>query len=81
MSAAQMWRADEGRTTARSVVLASADAGMRQRLTEILTGLRWSVLESGGAAEAMSHVERVRPEALVVDGWLPDLEVSEFAAR
>ncbi len=81
MSAAQVWRADEVRVTARTVVLASADAGMRHRLNEILTGLRWTVLQSSGAAEAMSHVERTRPEALVVDGWLPDLEVGEFAGQ
>ena len=81
MSAAQVWRADEMRVTARTVVLASADAGMRERLKRILTGLRWSVLESSGAAEAMSHVEQARPEALVLDGWLPDLEVGEFAGQ
>ena len=81
MSAAQVWRADEMRVTSRTVVLASADAGMREKLKGILTGLRWSVLESSGAAEAMSHVEQVRPEALVLDGWLPDLEVGEFAGQ
>ena len=32
----------------RTVVLASADAGLRQRLRASLTGLRWQVREAGG---------------------------------
>ncbi len=81
MSAAIAWRTEEQRVTARTVVLASADAGLRQRLKVGLTGLRWQVLEAGGGAEAMAQVEMGRPEALVVDGWLPDLEVGEFAGQ
>jgi DNA-binding NtrC family response regulator len=63
----------------RTVVLVSADAGLRQRLRSSLTGLRWQVREAGGGAEAMAQVEELRPEALLVDSWLPDLEVNEFA--
>ena len=81
MSAAQVWRTDEQRVTARVVVLASADAGLRQRMKVQLTGMRWSVLEAGGGAEAMAQVESGRPEALIVDGWLPDLEMGEFACQ
>ncbi len=81
MSAAQVWRTDEQRVTARVVVLASADAGLRQRMKVQLSGMRWSVLEAGGGAEAMAQVESGRPEALIVDGWLPDLEVGEFACQ
>ncbi len=81
MHTGQVWRTDEQRVTARAVVLASADAGLRQRLKVGLTGLRWQVLEAGGGAEAMAQVELGRPEALVVDGWLPDLEVGEFAGQ
>ncbi|MEO6981957.1 MAG: sigma-54 dependent transcriptional regulator [Edaphobacter sp.] len=65
---------------ARTVVLASADAGLRQRLKQSLTGLRWQVREAGGGAEAMAQLEESRPEALLVDSWLPDLEVGEFAS-
>ena len=65
----------------RTVVLASADAGLRQRLRSSLTGLRWQVREAGGGAEAMAQVEQMRPEALLVDSWLPDLEVGEFAGQ
>src|ERR1700677_987837 len=64
---------------ARTVVLASADAALRQRLRTSLTGLRWQVREAGGGAEAMAQLEDARSEALLVDSWLPDLEVGEFA--
>lgn len=65
---------------ARTVVVASADAGLKQRLRKALTGLRWQVREADGGAEAMAQLEDVRPEALLVDSWLPDLEVEEFAS-
>ena len=29
----------------------------------------------------MAQMEELRPEALLVDSWLPDLEVGEFAGR
>jgi transcriptional regulator with GAF, ATPase, and Fis domain len=44
-----------------------------------LTGLRWQVREASGGAEAMAQLEDSRSEALLVDSWLPDLEVGEFA--
>jgi len=75
-----MTMAAAGATT-RSVVLASADVALRGRLRDSLTGMRWRVREAGGGAEAMAQVEELRPEALLVDSWLPDLEVSEFAGH
>jgi DNA-binding NtrC family response regulator len=66
---------------ARKVVLASADADLRLRLKASLAGMRWEVHEAAGGAEAMARVDAVRPEALVVDSWLPDLEVGEFASQ
>ncbi len=35
--------------------------------------------EASGGAEAMAQLEDSRSEALLVDSWLPDLEVGEFA--
>jgi transcriptional regulator with GAF, ATPase, and Fis domain len=64
---------------ARTVILASADAALRERLRQSLAGMRWQVREAAGGAEAMELMERARPEALVVDSWLPDLEVGEFS--
>src|SRR5580693_3763981 len=65
----------------RTVVLASADAELRQRLRTSLTGLRWQVREASGGAEAIAQLEDSRSEALLVDSWLPDLEVGEFAGQ
>ncbi len=79
MEGRQNPRGYEPRVAMRSVVLASADAGLRQRLTEGLSGMRWTVREAGGGADAMAQVESMRPEALVIDCWLPDLEVGEFS--
>ena len=45
------------RGTERDVVLASADAALRQRLRESLTGLRWRVHEASGGAEALTLLE------------------------
>jgi DNA-binding NtrC family response regulator len=78
MATGQMWRLNDPKMMARVVVLASADTGLRTRLRDELTELRWTVFEAAGGAEAMGQVEMDRPEALVVDSWLPDLEVGEF---
>ncbi len=69
------------RNSERDVVLASADAALRQRLRESLSGLRWRVHEAAGGAEALTLLERQPSEALLMDGWLPDLEASELAGH
>jgi DNA-binding NtrC family response regulator len=66
------------RTRQRTALVASADRSFRQRLTQILTGLRWQVREASGGAEAWAEAEAALPEALIVDSWLPDLDLSEF---
>ena len=63
---------------ARSAVLASSDLSFRQRVRDILTGLRWQVREASGGAEAFAHLESFPAEALILDSWLPDLEICEF---
>lgn len=65
----------------RSVLLASADASLRQRLRDSLSGLRWNVREARGGAEAMAQLEGRPTGALLLDHWLPDLEVMEFAEQ
>jgi transcriptional regulator with GAF, ATPase, and Fis domain len=65
----------------RTVLLASADALLRQRLNLSLSGLRWQVREAGGGAEALAQLEDNPTEALILDDWLPDLEVMEFAGH
>lgn len=66
---------------ARKVVLASANSDLRRRLKASLSAMRWEVHEAAGGAEAMARVDGVNPEALLVDSWLPDLEVGEFAGQ
>ena len=63
----------------RTVVLASADARQRELLRDKLARMRWQVHEAAGGAAAMVFLEQLRPEALLIDDWLPDLEAGEFA--
>jgi DNA-binding NtrC family response regulator len=65
----------------KDVVLAIADNGLRQRLRESLIALRWRVHEAGGGAEAFTLLGERNAEALLMDSWLPDLEVTEFAEQ
>jgi DNA-binding NtrC family response regulator len=62
----------------RVVLVVSADHSFRQRLSETLSGLRWQVAEAASGAEAWSEAEETRPEAIIVDSWLPDLDSAEF---
>jgi len=66
------------RPRTRIALVASADLSFRKRLTQILIGLRWQVREAGGGAEAWAEAEKSAPEAVIVDSWLPDLELGEF---
>ncbi len=66
------------RVRPRTALVASADRSFRQRLTQTLTGLRWQVREAEGGAQAWAEAEAAPPEAVIVDSWLPDLELGEF---
>ena len=66
------------RARARTALVASADRSFRQRLAHVLTGLRWQVREAAGGAQAWAEAETAQPEALIVDSWLPDLDLAEF---
>ena len=66
------------RTRSRTALVASADLNFRQRLSEILTGLRWQVREAETGAQAWAEAEAAYPEAVIVDAWLPDLDLTEF---
>jgi len=62
----------------RTALVASADRSFRQRLVKVLTGLRWHVREAEGGAQAWTEAESAAPEAIIVDAWLPDLDMGEF---
>jgi DNA-binding NtrC family response regulator len=69
---------NSARTRSRTALIASADISFRQRLAAILGGLRWQVREADGGAQAWAEAEAAKPEAVIVDSWLPDLELNEF---
>ena len=62
----------------RTAVVASADRSFRQKIAEVLTGLRWDVREAEGGAEAWAAAIDLTPEAIIVDSWFPDLDLAEF---
>ena len=67
------------RSRQRIALVVSPDSSLRERLRQSLTGLRWQVIEAPGGAEAwMAAQVHGQLEALLVDPWLPDLEVVEF---
>jgi len=68
------------RTRQRTALVTSADRSFRQRLSHTLTGLRWSVREAAGGAEAWAEAAASPFEAVIVDSWLPDLDLGEFMA-
>ncbi len=66
------------RTRPRTALVASADSSFRQRLAHQLAGLRWQVREVESGAEAWTEAETAAPDAVIIDSWLPDLEMGEF---
>lgn len=66
------------RTRPRTALLISSDVSFRRRLAGTLTGLRWQVKEAASGAEAWAEADTAAPEAVILDAWLPDLELSEF---
>ncbi|HEY2858575.1 MAG TPA: sigma-54 dependent transcriptional regulator [Terracidiphilus sp.] len=78
MSLSNFSSAPSIRIRPRSAILISSDGSFRQRLEHGLTGLRWQVREAETGAQAWAEAESAMPEAVVVDSWLPDLELAEF---
>jgi DNA-binding NtrC family response regulator len=69
------------RSRSRLVLIASSDPSLRERLRQSLSGLRWQVLEARAGAQAWLATEaEPQLEALLIDSWLPDLDVPEFLA-
>jgi len=68
------------RVRPRTALVASADDSFRDRLSRTLTGLRWQVREAESGAQAWSEAEATPPEAVILDSWLPDLDLNEFVS-
>ncbi len=59
-------------------VVAISDPSSRQRACEMLRGLRWIAQPAAGGADSLVQMQLGRCDALLVDSWLPDLEIHEF---
>jgi DNA-binding NtrC family response regulator len=66
------------RARGRTVLIASSDSSQRERLRLALSNLRWQVLEAPGGAEAWLASQSAQLDAMLIDPWLPDLDVAEF---
>lgn len=64
-----------------TVLVVSSDGSLRQSLSMQLQTMRWTVLEAAGGADALMQMEDIIPAAVMLDGWLPDLEAGEFARQ
>lgn len=63
----------------RTAILVSADDQLREALAQSLTALRWRIRQAAGGAQAMMQLEQADAEAMILDSWLPDLQVTELA--
>jgi DNA-binding NtrC family response regulator len=61
-----------------AAIVASANKEFRERILKRLGACSWSVEEALGGAEALSLVEAGAFKALLLDRWLPDLDVPEL---
>jgi DNA-binding NtrC family response regulator len=75
MSQANLGALCSDRSTA---IVASANKEFRKRILRRLRAQSWTVEEAMGGAEALSLVEDGAFGALLLDRWLPDLEVAEL---
>jgi DNA-binding NtrC family response regulator len=72
-------QASRGVTSARSrAVVAMADASARGHAVKLLEDLRWSATAAGSGAQAFTQLDKSAADVLLLDSWLPDLEISEF---
>ncbi len=63
---------------ASRAVIASPDAAFRSSVRETLQGIRWQLDEAQGGAEALFKIDSHTCQALLLDSWLPDLNVNEL---
>jgi DNA-binding NtrC family response regulator len=61
-----------------SAVVASPDTAFRTKLIESLRARHCNVQEARGGAEALAKLEAGACQALLLDDWLPDLDIAEF---
>lgn len=60
------------------LLVASSNAFFREKLLDTLQTTHWSVEEASGGADALAKLDDHSYQALLLDSWLADLEVSEL---
>jgi DNA-binding NtrC family response regulator len=66
--------------TYSGVLVASADAGLRERIMKTLNTNRWPVMAAHGGADALGKLESSDCDVLLLDRRLPDLDADELIA-
>ncbi len=69
--------AEPGRAGGRSVLVVTADGALRHAVVAPLRALRWAVREAAGAAAMFASLEQEQTDTVILDSWLPDLDVRE----
>src|SRR3954462_9923077 len=67
-------------STYNGVIVASADASLRERIMFTLNSNRWPVMGAHGGADALGKLESSDCDVLVLDRRLPDLDADELIA-
>jgi DNA-binding NtrC family response regulator len=65
--------------SSRKAIVVSPNSALRERVVALLQASNWSVEEAVGGAEALTKLDSDSYSALVLDVWLPDLDVSEVS--
>jgi transcriptional regulator with GAF, ATPase, and Fis domain/CheY-like chemotaxis protein len=62
-----------------NIIVASSNEGFCRRIVELLRSSHWSAAEAHGGAEALAKIEECECQLLLLDRWLPDLDVTELS--
>jgi transcriptional regulator with GAF, ATPase, and Fis domain len=62
-----------------NIIVASSNEGFRRRIVGLLRSSHWSAEEALGGAEALAKIEEGKCRLLLLDSWLPDLDVTELS--
>jgi two-component system OmpR family response regulator len=73
--------ASAGPEGAQTVLVVDDHEGFRLRTRRLLERHRYRVIEAADGAEAILQSERVRPDIVLLDVHLPDIDGFEVAAR